>query len=144
MQENSIKGLLTEIQCEKDFISRGFLVSKPVTQDSKYDFIVDIKNNLYKIQCKSASLLEDGSAIHISTKTTNIRTMKNSYYTDKDIDYFYTTYNNIGYLIPVTKAAKGETTLRFSSKNGSNPNIKWAKEYEIDVIIKKIQEEVNN
>lgn len=89
-------------------------------------------------------MLPDQSAIHFGAKTTNVRSMKDSYYTDKDIDYFYTTYNNIGYLIPVNNAAKGSTILRFSSKNEKNPNIRWAKDYELEVMIKKIEEEVSN
>ena len=55
MKDNTIKGVLTELQCQKDFIERGILVSQPITQDSKYDYIVDIKGILYKIQCKSSS-----------------------------------------------------------------------------------------
>lgn len=56
MKDNTIKGILTELQCQQDFIREGVLVSQPITQDSKYDYIVDILGKLYKIQCKSSSL----------------------------------------------------------------------------------------
>ena len=97
MRDNTIKGVLTELQCQKDFIERGILVSQPITQDSKYDYIVDIKGILYKIQCKSSSLSTDKTYISMKTKSTNIRTMKDTYYSKDDIDYFYTTYENKGY-----------------------------------------------
>lgn len=144
MRENSIKGLLTELKCQETFTSIGYMVSQPICPDSKYDFVVDIENCLYKIQCKSASLSKDKSYIVLRTKSTNIRTMKDSYYTKKDIDYFYTYYNNTSYLIPVEEAGHGETRLRFSSSQPNNPNIKWASNYEFGTMIKKIKEEVDN
>ena len=140
MKDNTIKGALTELQCQKDFISRGFLVSQPIVADSRYDYVVDINNHLYRIQCKSASLSEDKTFINMKTKTTNIRTMKDKFYSSEDIDYFYTTYNNIAYLIPVNKAGHGDTRLRFSSSNQNNPNIRWAKDYEFDKILKEMEE----
>ena len=143
MKENTIKGALTELYCQEDFIKRNILISKPIVQDSKYDFIADIGNKLYKIQCKSSSLSEDKSYISLKTKTTNVRTMKDSYYTKEDIDYFYTSYEGKSYLIPVEISGHGETRLRFTS-NQSNPNIRWAKDYELDIILAKIKEEVGS
>ena len=143
MKDNSIKGLLTELQCQIDFTSRNILISKPITTDSKYDYIIDINHKLYRIQCKSATLSEDKNFINLKTKSTNIRTMKDSYYTKEDIDYFYTTFENISYLIPVENAGHGDTRLRFFSTQEKNPNIRWAKDYELDNILKQLLEEVN-
>lgn len=143
MKENIIKGILTELKCQQDFISRGYLISQPIVADSKYDYIVDIKGHLYRIQCKSAKMSEDKTFINLKTKTTNVRTMKDSFYSSDDIDYFYTTYNNIAYLIPVQIAGHGDTRLRFSSLNKNNPNIRWAKDYELDKILSEM-EEVDN
>lgn len=144
MRENTVKGLLTELQCQKDFIERKILVSQPITQDSKYDFIIDVNNKLYRIQCKTASLSDDNSYLQIKSKTTNIRTMKDSYYSKEDIDFFYTTLDGVSYLIPVEKSGHGETRLRFTSKNPKNPNIKWASNYQIDLMLQKLKEEVDN
>lgn len=137
MKENTIKGKITELKCQEDFIKRGYLVSQPIVADSKYDFIVDINNVLYKIQCKSANLSEDNTYLSFKAKTTNIRTMKDSYYTKDDIDYFYTCYDEKSYLIPVENASHGENKLRFSAKI-NNGNIKWAKDYELDKILLKM------
>lgn len=144
MKDNTIKGVLTELQCQRDFIAKGILVSQPITQDSKYDYIVDIDNKLYKIQCKSSSISELGDYIRMKTKSTNIRTMKDTYYSSEDIDYFYTCYDDKSYLVPVEKAGHGETTLRFFSSNPKNPNIRWASDYEFDKILSQIKEEVDN
>ena len=55
MQENIKKGLLTELRCELDFTNLGYVVSKPITADSRYDYIVDINGRLLKIQCKTGA-----------------------------------------------------------------------------------------
>lgn len=144
MQENTIKGTLTELQCQKDFIQKGILVSQPIVQDSKYDFIIDLNGKLYKIQCKSSSLSADEKFITLKTKSTNIRTMKDSYYTKEDIDFFYTYHQGVSYLIPVEMAANGETRLRFISNQPNNPNIRWAKDYEFNLMLQKIKEEVDS
>ena len=133
VKDNTIKGKITELKCQEDFIQRGYLISQPIVADSKYDFIADINNTLYRIQCKSANLSLEQDYISFKAKTTNIRTMKDSYYTKDDIDYFYTYYDNISYLIPVEQASHGENKLRFSAKV-NNGNIKWAKDYELDTM----------
>jgi hypothetical protein len=143
MKENSVKGTVTELHCQLDFIEAGFLVSQPIIPDSKYDYIVDINNKLYRIQCKSATLSSDGTHIVIRTKTTNVRTMKDSYYSKDDIDFFYTFYNGISYLLPVEKAAHGETSLRFVTQ-ANNPRTRMAKDYEFNKIILTLQEEVDS
>lgn len=141
MKENTIKGLLTEIQCKKDFIERNILISQPITADSKYDFIIDISHKLFRVQCKSSSLSKDKNYISLRTKTTNIRTMKDSYYSKDDVDYFYTCFNNKSYLIPVEDTGHGETRLRFSANLKNNPNILWASYYELDNILQNLLEE---
>lgn len=137
MRDSSIKGTLTELQCQKDFIERGFIISQPITPDSKYDFIADVKHKLIRIQCKSATLSKDGSCIKFKTKTTNIRAKTSNYYSIEDIDYFYTYYEGKSYLVPVKNAAKGEISLRFSALV-NNPTIKWAKNYELGKILQEV------
>lgn len=60
------------------------------------------------------------------------------YYSNSEIDYFYTCLNDKSYLIPVDEAGKSESCLRFLSKNPKNPNIHWARDYELDVMLMKI------
>lgn len=144
MQANTIKGALTELQCQTDFLTAGILVSQPIVADSKYDFIVDINGKLFKVQCKSSTLSNDQTYISMKTKTTNIRTMKDSFYTKEDIDFFYTCYENKSYLVPVEISGHGETRLRFSSSQPNNPNIRWAKDYEFNQMLQKLREEVGN
>ena len=56
MNETKQKGLITEIECELAFSKLGILLSKPIAEDSRYDYIADLGNNLLRIQCKTSSV----------------------------------------------------------------------------------------
>ena len=142
MTENNQKGFITELQCELYFTQKGLLLSKPILQDSRYDYILDVNHKLYKIQCKSSIPKEDNSIIVFRTHMNNVRQNTTTYYNEYDVDYFYTFFDGKHYLVPFDKIGKGSTTLRFFSKKPNNPTIKWAKDFEADLILKQIMEEV--
>lgn len=133
------KGLLTEIQCQKDFTKLGFIVSQPI-KPCRYDFVIDLGTRFIKIQCKSSHpTSEDENAIQFSCQSTHnpksgINIHKN--YNKEDVDYFYTCYNNQGYLIPIEECSKTKV-LRFSAKVPLK-TMNWAKDYEIEKIIQEV------
>jgi hypothetical protein len=142
MTENNQKGFLTELQCELFFTQHKLLLSKPIIQDSRYDYILDLNSKLYKIQCKS-STLKDNNRIVFKTHMNNIRQNTTTYYTKDDVDFFYTYFNDQSFLVPFEKSGKGETTLRFTSKTPNNPSIRWAKDFLAENILNQlIKEEV--
>ena len=61
--------------------------------------------------------------------------------TVNDVDFFYTYYNGVHYLIPFSKSGKSETSLRFKSKTPNNPTIRWAKDFEANKILEEITKE---
>ena len=138
MTHSSQKGLLTEISCQNDFTRYGILLSQPIINDSRYDFIADINNNFYRIQCKSSSPVDEKeSAFSFITFSRTFSGDKEEY--KEGFDYYYTCFNDQGYLIPV-KDAKGKyKTLRFFTdiSNAGNLQISWASDYEIDKILKE-------
>ena len=138
MVESTKKGLLTELYCKIAFTKYGFLLSQPLVQDSKYDYIADINHKLIKIQCKTASVGSLQDFITIDCYTTNIRSGQINYYSNEDVDYFYNYYNGIDYLIPYNVGGQKTKTLRFTTKqNFINPNIHWAKDYTLEKILEK-------
>ena len=130
-------GLLTELQCQIDFSSLGILLSQPITNDSRYDYISDINGTLYKIQCKTCEPTPSGDAIKFPCSNKNWNNGIRKTYKN-DIDFFYTSYNQQGYLIPIDEAPSREMILRFSSRQPNNTNIKWAEDYKLEKMIIKI------
>lgn len=136
MVDSSQKGLMTELQCELAFTKYGILLSKPISNDSRYDYIADINNHLYRIQCKAAAISSDSSYIQFGCHSTNIRNNSEYYYTEDDIDYFYTEYNGQGYLVSVKIGGKKNKILRFTAKQ-NHSTILWAKDYTLEKILKE-------
>ena len=94
MLETKIKGNVTEMECMLAFMQLGYQVSIPFGEDSRYDFVVDISDKLYKIQCKTSSEIIEGDTIlgikfktvrQSGSKATNWTRTK---YGENEIDYF--------------------------------------------------------
>ena len=134
MFSTHFQGKITELQVANSFLELGYQVCQPLVSDSRYDFIVDINGKLLKIQVKTSSLAEDESYFEFATSTshTNSRGTVNHSYTEEEIDYFATMYNNECYLIKVNECGKREQRLRLKpTKNNQTVGIKFAKDYKL-------------
>ena len=105
MINTKILGNTTEMECMLECMKLGIQVSIPFGEDSRYDFIMDYNNKLYKIQCKHCSeiLDNDGEAVAIKFKTvrqsgSNATVHTRAKYTKDEIDYFATSYEGHCYL----------------------------------------------
>ena len=72
------------------FVKSGFTVSKPITNNSRYDLIVDINNKSYKVQVKTTENIKN-NIMSFATKTTNYTKgkWKSKSYKIDDIDFFF-------------------------------------------------------
>lgn len=133
-------GEITEQQVALEFLKLGILISKPLVQSSKYDFIADINHNLYKIQVKTGTFKEDAYLeFATSTSHTNTKGTLNLSYSENDVDFFATMYNNQCYLIPYCLCGKRAQRIRFvPTKNGQTKGILFAKDYHLEDIVKTL------
>ena len=123
------KGLITEMEVALKLIKMGYQVSQPLNPDSRYDFIVDVNNRLLRIQVKTAHLSpKTKNAIQFKCRSiTGHGITKTSLYSDTDIDYFATYWNDEVYLVPVNECS-AEKTLRLS-KDNYRVNSSYAEDY---------------
>ena len=132
------KGQLTEQKCFVKCLEAGYLISKPLFDNARYDFILDTGEKLLRIQVKTSAWNEDHSAFTFngysqhSTGNGNKR-MK---YTTKEIDYFMTEKDGTFYLYQAEEQAFVTKSLRVTSKQNQANNIKWAKDYEFEEVSK--------
>lgn len=133
-------GEITEQQVAVEFLKLGILVSKPMVQSSKYDFIADINHKLYKIQVKTGTFKEDAYLeFATSTSHTNTQGTLNLSYSEDDVDFFATMYKEQCYLIPYKLCGKRAQRIRFvPTKNGQTKGILFAKDYHLEDIIKTL------
>jgi len=117
-------------------------ISKPITEGCIYDFIIDTKFGLRKVQVKSSSTISKGKIVfktaRMSHKTTNLN--KYETYTDNEIDLFY-FFNNVlgeGYLMSVNDAPNMAITFRIDpSKNNGGGTIRYAEDHLFSKAINK-------
>lgn len=132
-------GNVTEVSVMLSFLKLGYNVLTPYGDCERYDFVADINGTLYKIQVKT-SKDEDGkfSFNTASTHYTDGKCIHDSY-TKDEIDFFATVYNDECYLIPVEKCGGRSTSLRYETpKNGQTRGIKWAKDYRLEEVVKRL------
>lgn len=114
------KGITTEMYVAAYLLSLGYNVSQPLCQDSKYDLIVDINNNLLRLQVKTARQTDNNSiTFNCRSTTKNSSTNKSRSYGIHEIDYFATYWNNQVYLVPVGECSS-EKRLHLEKPKQSN------------------------
>lgn len=101
--------------------------------------VLDVNDKLYKIQVKTASLIENQKGIYISTCSYGRNRDGNNKktYTPKEVDFFSTFYNNQCYLIPIELCLSTGRTLYFERE--SNATILCLKDYKAEDVIQKLK-----
>lgn len=137
-------GQLTELWCQMDFCERGIVLSQPTNPASRYDFIAEIGGKLYKIQCKTAHY-ETNNRISIRVVSKNWNNGKIHNYLG-EVDFFYTHWNNIGYLFPISLCSETNKDKFFrlgdpSQYSSNNENAIYADDYELDFVLSRLSNE---
>ena len=83
-------GDLGESYAIMKFTQAQAVVSKPLTNNARYDLIIEYNNKLYRIQVKTTGAIKDGK-MEFATKTTNYTkgNWKSTAYTIDEIDVFF-------------------------------------------------------
>lgn len=139
-------GNLTELQCITRLYELGCPVSIPYGDSEKYDFIIDVKGKLYRLQCKHANphMNENGEVEKIDIKTvwmsgyTKNKPSTRHKYSKEDCDYFVTFFNGKTYLIPVDECSTEKTLRLLPPKNNQKIGISFLKDYEDEEVLKSL------
>jgi hypothetical protein len=129
-------GKITELDVMSYVIKQGYSVSIPYGDKDRYDQIWDIRGNLVRVQVKTAHLYTKNNGIAIEFKTTGTSNGKTTVYSEDDIDYFATFWENEAYVVPVNETSSRKV-LRFES-DCKNSNITWAKDYTFEEFLKRL------
>lgn len=139
MNDRDIKGITTELECEKEFIRRGYMVSIPISQSSKYDFIVDINSRLIRIQVKYSRKSKTGFSFGLKSVHLNSKGAVVHKYTQDDIDYICTYFDNSCYMIPIREVEnRTDITLSIDNTWVNAHHLMIADDYKIDRQIDKL------
>lgn len=141
MDETLIRGDVNELRCILDFQKRGFYCSIPFSGSCRYDLVVDINNKLYRIQCKSSIYHQEDGTLRMSTtrQTTNTQKTIRYSYSKEEIDYFYTSWEEYSFLIPVEETSTEKYLRVKPPKNGIQTTMSIANDYLLDNVLDSIQ-----
>lgn len=140
------KGDVTELLVSAFLISKGFKISKPISNNLRYDLIADFRGKLLRIQCKSSTYETHSNkrAITFNTCSSHINTKGQVRipYSKYDIDYIATVWNGHCYMIPVEETGSSQFMLRLEKpKNNQIKKIHFIENYSLDNLIKQLKKE---
>lgn len=125
--EGQIKGIGTELLCALKFIERGYIVSVPYGNNSRYDIVVDLGNLFIRVQCKTAFLNRNESyTINTSNMVSTTTQRRVKHYTKKQIDFIASVIKDQLVLIPVAEIEKSKRKIfrvelpKYGSKSNCN------------------------
>ena len=141
MEKNTrVTGELTELKCQMYCLEKGFIVSKPIIDNARYDMILEHNGKFFKIQIKTSrwmSAEQEGIIFNCKSQHSVSGGNKIMKYTPDEIDFFMTEFEGNFYLIPCDKP-KNEVRLRFKpTKNNQDDKAMFAKDYLFEEVIKQ-------
>ena len=142
MNENKIKGLTTELQCQTLLTSLGYNVCIPLGEDCRYDMIADFNGHLTRIQVKTCTVNNTGIDFSVRSVTMNHSQGNVTHlYNKEQIDFFATYYNNQMYMVPVELCGSSTKHLAFERSKFANCQQLLLEDYTAEKQIEKI---INN
>ena len=130
-------GDIGEAQAIALFTKKQIPVSKPLTNNIRYDLIIEKDNKLYRVQVKTTANIKDGK-MEFATKTTNYTkgTWSTNHYSKNEVDLFflYCLENDwCGLFIPDNEDIPTTLFIRtMPPKNNQKVGIRLMEDYSFD------------
>ena len=130
-------GDIGEAQAIALFTKKQIPVSKPLTNNVRYDLIIEKDNKLYRVQVKSTANIKDGK-MEFATNTTNYTkgTWSSNHYSKNEVDLFflYCLENDwCGLFIPDNEDIPTTLFIRtMPPKNNQKVGIRLMEDYSFD------------
>ena len=122
-----LKGDVAEAMALTLFAAHGFMVSRPFSENTPYDLIVDDgAGRLAKVQVKHARLEQEEGCVAFMTSSAGESGVKR--YTEHDCDFFAAWCADLGmYVVPQASVATQRTVqLRAYAPRKAHKDVRWA------------------
>jgi len=131
LRDTKTVGELSELIVAMHLAQAGYLVSKPLGENQRYDLIIDDGNALYKVQVKTGRF-RNGAVEWNCCSTHGHRGGPSTKPYFGQIDFFgvYCPQTRTSYLVPIVETSRRLTSLRvYPAKNSQLRKVRWAKKY---------------
>ncbi len=124
-------GQRTEAVVLAELVKRGHKVLIPFGTNHRYDFVLDLGERFYRVQCKTGRLRRGAIVFHAQSIRSNTqKTLLRSYKGDADLFLIYCPQTEGVYALPVEEASRSDCRLRVEpAANGQSKGIRWAADY---------------
>lgn len=134
-------GNITEVEFMRIFVGRGFTVSQPFGDNAQYDFILDVKDRLFKVQCKHMCMSAEGKLDLAATRTNYYKGKAATKHYDKvDLFFGYNIETGLSCVLDAKQFPKGASLRTLPPKNGQIKGINYLEDYSVEKFIKQISE----
>jgi hypothetical protein len=139
-QNNKTIGERSEAIIMAKLLEVGYGVLMPFGDNRRYDLVIeDADGKFYRIQCKTARLMNGGACINFATASTYYHTKAGKTGFGRrgyrgEIDYFavYSPDTRGVYLVPIDHVGTTSAKLRLApTGNRQEKHVRWAKDYEL-------------
>jgi hypothetical protein len=139
MKDTTRIGLITELKLQEFLLEKSYNIYVPIGIH-RYDLLLEINKIFYKIQVKTAKRINNNitfSNYSLQFSEGGKRNKKRRY-TKEDIDLIVGYYDNEFYCLPVESVITNTITLRLSPGLVKFKKHKWAKDYKLLDMLKKL------
>ena len=140
----NLKGNVAELQIAAEATRLGVDVLRPMTEHGRYDLMFEIAGQLYRIQCKAASVKGDVIPVQTGTKRLTPRGYVCTTYSADEIEAIavYCADLKRCYLLPISVVAGQHMIhLRLApARNGQRACLNWASAYEFPGAVAQLGE----
>lgn len=123
-------GNITEAKIISRFLEYGHTVSTVFGDNARYDIIVDIGDELLRVQCKTGRI-RNGRVSFNTSSVSPFTNKQNNYLGQIDLFAIYCPDNDKCYGVPPTHVGISKGYLRIEEPKKRNPKIVWAETYEL-------------
>lgn len=141
---NKSKGEASEALITGKLLKRNVNVLEPYGENQRYDIVIDVCGELFKLQCKTGRLNEQESGVKFSAQSSSIRSdgyVKEPY--GEGIDYFaiYVWEMDETFIVHQSEVANSTGTLRLTkTENNQVKGVTFAAEHHIDTVVNKMKQ----
>ena len=126
------RGDMTFWRIVSGLMASGKTVLLPMTQNTRYDLLLDDAGEYVRIQCKTGRIINNGSVLTANACSSNHKGKRKSYNGDVDVFAIYSPELDKIYLCPMNETIKNALWLRVKEPLvKSNKPVKWAKDFEL-------------
>ncbi|KAB1193058.1 hypothetical protein GJR96_06215 [Haloferax sp. MBLA0076] len=124
------RGQCSEAAVLFEFVRTGVTVLEPFGDNERYDFVIQLCGEFYRVQVKTGRLTDGRVQFETRSSGTLTRRVKKEGY-DGQIDIFavYSPDLEQSYIVPIDEAPNTSMGLRVEAARKSSPNINWAEDF---------------